>query len=107
MPEHRVASLSELVPGQPSGMDVDGARLVLARVGEAVYACGDTCTHRGGHLSEGRLTGPRLSCPLHGWKYDVRTGQCVRNSAPPRFASGSSPVYPVRIDGDSVFVEIP
>jgi nitrite reductase/ring-hydroxylating ferredoxin subunit len=102
MPEHRVASLSELVPGQPIGMDVDGARLVLARVGETVYACGDTCTHRGGHLSEGRLTGPRLSCPLHGWNYDMRTGQCV---LPIR--GGRVPVYSVRIDGDSVFVEIP
>ncbi|HKZ06971.1 MAG TPA: Rieske (2Fe-2S) protein [Methylomirabilota bacterium] len=102
MPEHRVASLSELVPGRPIGMDVDGARLVLARVGETVYACGDTCTHRGGFLSEGRLSGPRLSCPLHGWTYDVRTGQCV---LPTR--GGSVPVYSVRIDGDSVFVEIP
>jgi nitrite reductase/ring-hydroxylating ferredoxin subunit len=100
--EHRVASLTEVPAGRPLAVEVEGTRLVLARVGEGVFACGDICAHRGGHLSEGRLTGARLACPLHGWMYDVRTGQCV---FPPR--GGHVPAYPVRIQGDDVFVEVP
>jgi nitrite reductase/ring-hydroxylating ferredoxin subunit len=100
--ERRVASLAEVPVGRPVAVEVEGARVVLARVGEAVYACGDVCAHRGGHLSDGRLNGPRLACPLHGWIYDVRTGQCV---FPGRGAS--VPAYRVRVDGDSVFVEVP
>lgn len=75
---------------------------MLARVGDAVYACADACAHRGGPLSEGRLSGSRLACPWHGWMYDVRSGQCV---FPGRGAS--VPTYPVRIENSDVWVEIP
>ncbi|HWP74457.1 MAG TPA: Rieske (2Fe-2S) protein, partial [Methylomirabilota bacterium] len=66
----RVASLDEVPAGQPKLVELDGTRIVLARVGSAVYACGDVCAHRGGPLSEGKLTGTRLACPWHGWMYD-------------------------------------
>lgn len=102
MGERRVASLADVPAGRPVAVEVEGTRVVLARVGEQVYACGDVCAHRGGHLSEGKLSGPRLACPLHGWIYDVRTGQCV---FPGR--GGSVPAYPVRLDGEGVFVEVP
>lgn len=98
----RVASLDEVPAGEPKLVDLDGTRVVLARVGEAVYACGDVCSHRGGPLSQGKLTGSRLACPWHGWMYDVRTGRCL---FPGRGAS--VPIYPVRIDGDAIFVELP
>ena len=69
--------LDDLTPGVPMPLEVDGARVVLARVGDAVYALADGCAHQGGPLSEGKLSGTRLSCPWHGWQYDVRTGQCL------------------------------
>jgi nitrite reductase/ring-hydroxylating ferredoxin subunit len=100
--EVRVAALAELPAGAPRPVDVDGTRIVLVRVGDAVHACGDVCPHRGGWLSEGRLSGIRLACPLHGWIFDIRSGLCL---FPGRGAS--VPSYRVRIDGDSVFVEVP
>ena len=102
MAEHRVASLADVVNGRLVTVDVDGTRVVLTRVDEAVYACGDVCTHRGGSLGEGRLRGVRLACPLHGWIFDVRTGQCLVPSRGDRL-----PIFPVRLDGESVFVELP
>jgi len=63
-------------------------RVALARVGDQVFALGDTCAHRGGPLSQGRLTGTRLACPWHGWMYDVKTGACVlpgRGAAVPAY----------------------
>ncbi len=98
----RVASLEEVPTGQPTLVDLDGARIVLARVRDTVYALGDVCAHRGGPLSDGKLNGNRLACPWHGWMYDVRTGQCL---FPGRGAS--VPVYPVRIDAGAIFVELP
>jgi len=100
--EHRAAALAQVPPGRPTLVEVGGAPVVLTRVGDAVYACGDVCSHLGGALHEGRLSGFKLACPLHGWLYDVRTGQCL---FPPR--GSAVPSYPVRIDGDAVFVDVP
>src|SRR5207245_11172682 len=77
MAEVRVASLADLAPGQPVRAEAAGAAIVLARAGDQVFACGDTCAHKGGPLSGGRLTGARLACPWHGWMYDVRPGESV------------------------------
>jgi nitrite reductase/ring-hydroxylating ferredoxin subunit len=98
----RVASLDEVPAGRPTLVQLDGTRIVLARVGDAVYACGDVCSHRGGPLSEGKLNGTRLVCPWHGWMYDVRTGQCL---FPGR--GEAVPSYPVRTDAGEIFVELP
>lgn len=98
----RVASLDEVPAGRPKLVELDGTRVVLARVGDAVYACGDVCSHRGGPLSEGKLNGARLACPWHGWMYDVRTGQCL---FPGRGAG--VPSYPVRVEAGEVLVELP
>ena len=98
----RVASLEEVPAGQPTLVDLDGARIVLARVGDTVYALGDVCAHRGGPLSDGKLNGNRLACPWHGWMYDVRTGQCLF----PTRGTGV-PSYPVRVDADQLLVELP
>jgi nitrite reductase/ring-hydroxylating ferredoxin subunit len=96
----RVASLDALPPGRPTPVDVDGTRVVLARVGERVYACADRCAHQGGPLSEGKLSGTRLACPWHGWMYDVRTGECVLPGRGARV-----PVYPVHLEGNDVWIE--
>jgi len=80
-------------------VEVSGVRIVLARVGDAIYAFGDTCAHSGGPLSDGKLTGARLACPWHGWRYDVRTGECVLPGRGARV-----PTYSVRVDGDDIWV---
>ena len=98
----RAASLGDVAPGRATLVELDGARVVLARVGDQVYALADTCAHRGGPLSEGRLSGTRLACPWHGWIYDVRTGQCA---FPGRGEAVTS--YGVRVDGEDVWVELP
>ena len=102
MSEVRAASFDEVPTGQPMVVELHGTRVVLAKVGDRVYALGDVCAHQGGPLSEGRLSGTRLACPWHGWMYDVRTGQCA---FPGRGASVAS--YPARVDAGQVWVEMP
>jgi 3-phenylpropionate/trans-cinnamate dioxygenase ferredoxin component len=100
--EVRATSLDAVPAGQPTLVELDGIRIVLARVGDAVYACGDVCAHRGGPLSEGKLSSFRLACPWHGWIYDVRTGQCAFPGRGARV-----PSYPVRVDSGEIWVELP
>jgi nitrite reductase/ring-hydroxylating ferredoxin subunit len=91
-----------LTAGVPRLVELDGRRVVLVRAGDAVYALAEACAHKGGPLSEGKLSGTRLACPWHGWHYDVKTGQCV---FPGRGASVAS--YPVSITDGEISVELP
>ena len=54
MSRRRVGRLEDLPAGQPTLVETDGARVVLSRVNDDVYACSDECAHQGGPLSDGR-----------------------------------------------------
>jgi 3-phenylpropionate/trans-cinnamate dioxygenase ferredoxin component len=98
----RVGRMDDLLAGQLKLVEADGTRVVLARVRDEVFACSDECTHQGGPLSEGRLSGARLACPWHGWMYDVRSGECVMPARGERVAS-----YPVTVESGEIWVEVP
>jgi nitrite reductase/ring-hydroxylating ferredoxin subunit len=100
--EVRVARLDDLPTGRATLVHVHGTRMALARVGDAVYACSDVCSHSGGPLSEGKLSGFRLACPYHGWMYDVRSGACVLPARGTRVST-----YRVRVVDGEVWVEAP
>jgi len=93
--------LAELVAGVPKLVESDGTRVVLVRIGEQVHALADACAHKGGPLSDGKLSGTRLACPWHGWMYDVRSGQCT---FPGRGAAVRT--YRVIVENDEVRVEL-
>jgi nitrite reductase/ring-hydroxylating ferredoxin subunit len=79
-----------------------GLRLLLCNVGGTAHVIEDRCPHAFARLSEGRLEGHVLECPLHGGKLDVRDGQPL---APPI----RRPVrtFAVRRSGEQLQVEIP
>ena len=94
---------------------VGGREILLARVGGHFYAVGNSCTHMGGELAAGRLEGTVITCPLHGSQFDITDGHNVRWLKGKGFISivgkilkppRSLPSYNVRIDGDSIMVEI-
>jgi nitrite reductase/ring-hydroxylating ferredoxin subunit len=66
-----------------------------------VFALSDTCTHRGGPLSEGELEGTMVTCPWHGAEFDVRTGGVL---GPPAATGVQS--YPVKVTGNDIAIEI-
>jgi nitrite reductase (NADH) small subunit len=96
----RVGRVDDVPVGQPLRVEVNGAHVVLVRAGDAVYACGGVCSHKGGPLAEGKLSGTRLACPWHGWMYDVRTGECVFPGRGARV-----PSYPTRVEAGEVWLE--
>jgi len=70
----RVARVGDVPPGAMRGVIVDGRSLVLCNVAGRVYAVDAACPHRGGPLEEGDLEGAVVTCPWHGWRWDVTTG---------------------------------
>lgn len=55
----------------------DGAELAIYNVNGEFYATSNFCPHRGAPLAEGSLCGHTIECALHGWQFDVRTGECL------------------------------
>ena len=70
-----VASLSDCPEDGAAEFVVDGRIVALFRVADEVYAMDGICPHQGGPLGQGQLNGCILTCPWHGWQYDVRDGQ--------------------------------
>jgi len=97
----RTVSLSSLGEGRPTSYRLeDGAAVCLVRVGDAVYALEDRCSHAEFPISDGDMVDDLvLECPLHGAQFDVRTGEAVE---PP--AEASIPSYEVKIADGAVWV---
>lgn len=97
----KVAKASEIAPGQGKMVEVGGKKIALFNLEGAFCAIDDTCTHRGGPLSEGALDGKEVTCPWHGAVFNVTTGEVLGPPAPKGVAR-----YNSRVEGDDVEVEI-
>ncbi|MBL7519474.1 non-heme iron oxygenase ferredoxin subunit [Frankia sp. CNm7] len=83
------------VTAVPRAVDVDGAPVLLTRVNGRIVAIGNRCTHRGGPLADGERDGDRVTCPWHGSRFELASGEAVLGPA-----TRPQPVYEVReIDG--------
>lgn len=83
-----------------TGIEVEGKSICIARVGDLFYAFDNRCTHAESELSGGDIEDNELACPLHGARFDVRTGAAMTLPA-------VKPVktYKVHVEGDNVLVE--
>lgn len=93
--------LDQLESGKPVKLEKAGKSICVTRVGDLVFAIDDTCTHAEASLSEGDVSGFKIECWLHGAEFDLRTGEVI--TLPATIALST---YPVRIDANSVTVEI-
>ena len=82
-------------------VEVNGKEIAIFNVGGSFHAIDNTCTHVGGPLCEGELTGTEVTCPWHGGVFDVTTGEVL--GPPPGRAVNR---YNVRIDGPDIEVEV-
>ncbi|HXF93457.1 MAG TPA: non-heme iron oxygenase ferredoxin subunit [Nitrospiraceae bacterium] len=94
----RVASTSDIAPGSGMVAEVNGQTIAVFNVDGTYYAIDNTCVHRGGPLGEGDLDGEVVTCPWHGWQFNVKTGVSVNNP------SACVKSYQVKVDGTDVKV---
>ena len=83
----KVIEKKDVAPGSSTAVEVRGQKVAVFNLDGTFYAIGDTCTHRGGPLSEGEVSGTTVTCPWHGAQYDLKTGGVLSPPAPQGVAS--------------------
>jgi len=100
MPLMRAAKTDELPAGSVREFQVEGTTLAIANVDGKFYAINNTCLHRGGPLGQGELQGKILTCPWHGWQYDVTTGKLTMNP------TVGVKCYALEVKGEDIWVDL-
>ena len=101
MPYVRIGVLADLpADGQAREFTIGDRVVCVANLNGTVSAMDNVCLHRGGPLGQGVIMDGKVVCPWHGWMWDPKTGEAVHDSAT-RVA-----VYPIKVEGDDVFVDI-
>jgi 3-phenylpropionate/trans-cinnamate dioxygenase ferredoxin subunit len=97
----KVCSLGDVPNEGAFAVEIEDTPVVVARIGEEVFALRDVCSHAEVALSEGEVYDHTIECWLHGSCFDLRTGKPTN---PP--ATQPVPTYRVKIEGDDVYVSL-
>lgn len=97
----RVCKDSEVVAGAVKTIATRYGRVGLIRLDGEVCAFQDVCTHDDGPLAEGELDGEEIVCPRHGARFNMRTGAATKMPA-----TEDIEVYPVRLSGDEIEIDL-
>jgi nitrite reductase (NADH) small subunit len=96
-----VGLIRDFASGQGTMVTVHGRHVALFRLGDEFFALDNFCLHRGGPICEGFVDHRHVvTCPWHGWSYELRTGTMVQD---PRVGLSK---HEIRIDGDQIFVRL-
>ena len=96
----KMAVLDELPPGGSKEVEHDGRIYALFNVDGVVSAIDGICPHQGGPLADGAMEGTCVTCPWHGWQFDVQTGKSQLG------ARIKQAVYEVKVEDRDVFVNV-
>ena len=103
---HKLCLLADLPAGEARVFEIEDFRLAAARTGDTVYALEDRCSHDDGELGQGRVLPSNgtaeIECPRHGARFDLATGRATRMPA-----VAPIEVFPAKIEGGHVWVELP
>lgn len=94
----RVASIAEIPLGSGKEFVVGSQLLAVYHTNDGWFCLDGVCPHAGGPLAKGLITGNIVTCPWHGWQFDLTSGQhCLNRNL-------KHPCFPVRIVGEDVEV---
>lgn len=103
MARYRVASVDEMPVESLKKVEAGRTPVCLAHAEDGkFYALNDICTHEEFSLCEGELWGMDVECPQHGSRFNLVTGKVTGLPA-----VIPAKTYPVSLDGQDVFVEVP
>jgi len=97
----KLAETNDLKPGQMMRVDIDQRRILLANVDGNFYATDDTCTHEDASLAMGSLRCDLVKCPLHGSRFNIRTGEVLDEPADEPLKT-----YTLQMEGDDIFIDL-
>jgi nitrite reductase/ring-hydroxylating ferredoxin subunit len=96
-----IMPLADLHAGRMHSCVLGGRDILICHTPHGLFAIDNVCTHAYARLSEGRLRGTRVICPLHGACFDVRNGRALGAPAEEGLA-----VHAVRVSGGIIEVAI-
>jgi nitrite reductase/ring-hydroxylating ferredoxin subunit len=95
-----VGRAEDVPPGRGATVQLlNGTELALYNIDGEFYAIENFCPHKGAPLADGHLCGHTVECDWHGWRFDVRTGECVTNR-------GAVETYEVIIEDELIKIVI-
>lgn len=97
----KVGKTSDFLETEGKNVSVNGQEVCIARNKDKFYAFDDLCTHAHSRLSGGDVEGCEISCPLHGARFSIETGEALTLPA-------VKPVrtHEVKVEGDQIFVKL-
>lgn len=98
----RVGRVEDIPPLEGRAVTVRGRRIAVIRLGDEFVAIDGSCPHASGPLADGIVTASCVTCPLHGWRFDVRTGAPAGGGA-----TAGVQTYEVRVNGGDLYVGVP
>jgi nitrite reductase/ring-hydroxylating ferredoxin subunit len=99
---HKVLDAAAIASGEMRHVEIGARPIVVYNLAGEFYATDDLCTHEFAFLSDGTIDGDIVECPLHGGKFEIKTG---RAAAPP--CSVGLTTYPVEREGPHLLVGVP
>ena len=93
-----VANVADCPPGSCLELAVAGRVVAIFNVAGDFHALDGVCPHQGGPLGKGYLEGHVVTCPWHGWQFDVRSGQHQIN------AGLQQPLFDVRVVNERIMI---
>jgi nitrite reductase (NADH) small subunit len=96
----RIAAVDDCPPGEAREYVVEDRIIALFQVDGQFYALDGICPHQGGPLGRGTVCGRIVTCPWHGWQFDVVTGEHQASR------SLQQPGFPVKVEGQDIFVAV-
>lgn len=96
----RICSTEDCPPGEAREFVAEDRIVALFHTDDGFHALDGMCPHQGGPLGQGSLEGNIITCPWHGWQFNVCTGQHQTS------ASLTHPAFAVKVEADSVFVDL-
>lgn len=101
MPYFPAAKIDEIPIGSAKSVEIGRFEIALYRLNGTVYATSNVCPHQGASLADGELQGKEIICPWHHWCFNVTDGVSPLN---PKL---KVKIYPVKIEGDQVSIQLP
>ncbi len=97
----KLATLDELPPGSSKEVEHEGRIYAIFNVNGVISAIDGICPHQGGPLADGRVSGGIVTCPWHGWQFELGSG---RSTISHRITQA---VFEVKVEGSDVLVAVP
>lgn len=95
-----ICSEADIPPGTGKAFDMGRDEIGVFNIGGKFYAIDNLCPHEGGPMADGPVSGNLVTCPLHGWRCDVTTGESLE------LPGVKVATYEVKIEDGKVFIKV-